>query len=136
MKTLSLTARIPVSGSRKAVATSCSPVVFVLHGLLVLTWLGGILVMGLGVATLGNEEAVLSRERGSALRERRALIERQDQLRAQLATEARRDRLEVAIRNLALPLQAPANSTPSQPRSTRDERAIELARSRQGDARP
>lgn len=85
------------------------------HGTLILVWLGTVLILSLGVATLGNEEAMLSRERGVGLRERRVLIERQDQLRLQLQAEARRDRLEVAVRELGLSLEAPTtpNSTPT-----------------------
>ena len=85
------------------------------HGLLIIAWLGAVLVLSLGVATLGNEESILSRERGVGLRERRVLIERQDQLRLQLQGEARRDRLEVAVRELGLALEAPStpHSTPT-----------------------
>lgn len=89
------------------------PILSVGHGLFFVAWVVTVLVMALGIATLGNEESMLSRQRGEGLRERRALIERQDQLRAQLMSEARRDRLEVAIRDLNLPLVPPPRTVPS-----------------------
>ena len=94
-----------------------------LHGALILGWLGCVLVLSLGVATLGNEEAVLSRERGVGLRERRVLIERTEQLRQQLLAEARRDTLELAVRDLGLPLEA--GDAPREQRSS--EATLELA---------
>ena len=38
----------------------------IIHGIVILGWLVCVMVLSLGVATLGNEEAVLSRERGVA----------------------------------------------------------------------
>ena len=100
----------------------------IIHGVVILGWLGCVMVLSLGVATLGNEEAVLSRERGVALRERRMLIEQSEQLRLQLLSEARRDTLELAVRDLGLPLESA-----EMPRERGDSSNLELASYRQED---
>lgn len=93
------------------------------HLFFLLGWLGITLHLAMQVATLGNEETVLSRDRGEGLNERRELISRKDHLRSQLRSEARRDRLELAVRRLGLPLVYP-----SEPRGSGDDADLELAR--------
>jgi hypothetical protein len=78
----------------------------VIHVVLALCWLVYGTVLGLGVAILGNEEAMLSLERGVAQSECRILTESKEKLRLQLQSEACRDLLELAVRDLGLPLEA------------------------------
>lgn len=75
------------------------------HGIFLATWLTVACTFALGVATLGNEATLLGMHRGNAVQERTELLRQQDILQARLQSEARRDRLEVAVRRLGLPLQ-------------------------------
>lgn len=77
------------------------------HILIFAGWIGTTSYLALDIATLGNEETVISRDRGVGLTQRRDLINRKEHLYAQLMHEARQDRLQLAVRRLDLPLHEP-----------------------------
>lgn len=80
-------------------------VLMITHGVFLAVWLTVACSFALGVATLGNEGTLLSMHRGDSVQQRDELLRQQDILRSRLQSEARRDRLEVAVRRLGLPLQ-------------------------------
>jgi hypothetical protein len=94
----------------------------IVNGLILVSWLVAAVVIGLGIATLGTEEAVLSKQRGADLRTRQELAFSRSQLRATMDTEIGRLHLERAVARLGLNL-APRSTEPG----ARGGGAVELA---------
>lgn len=75
-------------------------VVFAVWGLLAL-------VLGIKIALLGSEEAMLAKARGADLKARTDLAFQVDRLKSQLEVEASAPALDESLRRLGLPLQPP-----------------------------
>jgi hypothetical protein len=65
------------------------------------------LALGIKIALLGSEEAMLAKARGADLKARTDLAFQLDRMKSQLEVEASAPALETSLRHLGLPLQPP-----------------------------
>ena len=77
------------------------------HGLIAIAWVSLALGISIKVALLGNVEATLAKQRGADFKTRSELAFTADRLRAILEQAASPAALELALRQLNLPLQPP-----------------------------
>jgi hypothetical protein len=77
------------------------------HGLIAIAWVSLALGISIKVALLGNLEAALAKQRGADFKTRSELAFTADRLRAILEQAASPVALELSLRQLGLPLQAP-----------------------------
>jgi len=77
------------------------------HGLVAIAWVSLALGISIKIALLGNLEATLAKQRGADFKTRSELAFTADRLRAILEQAASPVALELALRQLALPLLPP-----------------------------
>jgi hypothetical protein len=77
------------------------------HGVIAIAWVSLALGISIKVALLGNVEATLAKQRGADFKTRSDLAFTADRLRAILDQAASPVALELALRQLDLPLQPP-----------------------------
>jgi hypothetical protein len=82
-------------------------VYLIAHGVIAIAWVSLALGISIKVALLGNVEATMAKQRGADFKTRSELAFTQDRLRAILDQATNPAALELAARQLNLPLQAP-----------------------------